>query len=149
MKEIGNDLKTLAVSLNIPIIVAAQLNRDAKSPAEMYAQNIAESADLERVANKVILLWNGRFKAQKGCDEKAMKEWGENTGIKLPNGKRIYALLAKNRAGIANIEAVFTYNGNIGSVKQQMPTLQQIEEKERGTNGNTLQTGNILRDLSF
>ena len=149
LKEIGNDLKTLAVSLNIPIIVAAQLNRDAKSPAEMYAQNIAESADLERVANKVILLWNGRFDAQKGSDEKAKQEWVKRTGITLNDGTAIYALLAKNRGGIANIEAVFTYNGNIGSVKQQMPTLQQIEEKERGNNGNTLLTVNIVRDLPF
>lgn len=127
LKEISKDFKSLAVSLHLPIIVAAQLNREAKSPVEMFAQNIAEAADLERVANKVILLWNSSFKERSKDTSAHLKEWSKRTGIELGQGGTIYALLAKNRGGIVNIEAVLTHHGNEGVITQQKPTLQQIE----------------------
>lgn len=127
LKEISKDFKSLAVSLHLPIIVAAQLNREAKSPVEMFAQNIAEAADLERVANKVILLWNSSFKERSKDSSSHLKEWSKRTGIELGQGGTIYALLAKNRGGIVNIEAVLTHHGNEGVITQQKPTLQQIE----------------------
>lgn len=127
LKEISKDFKSLAVSLHLPIIVAAQLNREAKSPVEMFAQNIAEAADLERVANKVILLWNSSFKERSKDSSSHLKEWSKRTGIELGQGGTIYALLAKNRGGIVTIEAVLTHHGNEGVITQQKPTLQQIE----------------------
>lgn len=131
LKEISKDFKSLAVSLHLPIIVAAQLNREAKSPVEMFAQNIAEAADLERVANKVILLWNSSFKERSKDSSSHLKEWSKRTGIELGQGGTIYALLAKNRGGIVNIEAVLTHHGNEGVITQQKPTLQQIEAAQR------------------
>ena len=127
LKEISKDFKSLAVSLHLPIVVAAQLNREAKSPVDMYAQNIAEAADLERVANKVILLWNSSFKERSKDSKNVIEGWSERTGITLGQGGTIYALLAKNRGGIVNIEAVFSHHGNEGVITQQKPTLQQIE----------------------
>lgn len=130
LKGICNDFNEASISLQIPIVVAAQLNREAKSPVDMYAQNMAEAADLERVANKVVLLWNSTFKAQ-GKENPELKDWEKRTGITLGNGGSIYALLSKNRGGIANIEAVFTYRGNEGVITQQMPTPQQIEAAKK------------------
>lgn len=127
LKEISKDFKSLAVSLHLPIIVAAQLNREAKSPVDMHAQNIAEAADLERVANKVILLWNSSFKERSKDSKSHLEEWSKRTGITLGQGGSIYALLAKNRGGIVNIEAVLSHHGNEGVITQQKPTLQQIE----------------------
>lgn len=134
LKEIAKDFKDLAKSTHIPIIMAAQLNRKATSPVDMHSENIAEAADLERIANKVILLWNSNFKEREKDATGNLKEWSSRTGITLGEGGKIYALMAKNRGGIVGIEAVFTHHGNEGTIEQLMPTLQQVNEykKEQG-----------------
>lgn len=134
LKEIAKDFKDLAKSTHIPIIMAAQLNRKATSPVDMHSENIAEAADLERIANKVILLWNSNFKEREKDATGNLKEWSSRTGVTLGEGGKIYALMAKNRGGIVGIEAVFTHHGNEGTIEQLMPTLQQVSEykKEQG-----------------
>ena len=128
LKEIAKDFKDLAKSIHIPIVMAAQLNRKATSPVDMHSENIAEAADLERIANKVILLWNSNFKEREKDNTGNLKDFATRTGITLGVGGQIYALMAKNRGGIVGIEAVFTYHGNEGTIEQQLPTQQQISE---------------------
>lgn len=128
LKEIAKDFKDLAKSIHIPIVMAAQLNRKATSPVDMHSENIAEAADLERIANKVILLWNSNFKEREKDTTGNLKDFATRTGITLGVGGQIYALMAKNRGGIVGIEAVFTHHGNEGTIEQQLPTQQQIEE---------------------
>lgn len=132
LKEIAKDFKDLAKSTHIPIVMAAQLNREAKSPLEMQAENIAEAADLERIANKVILLWNADKPARSKDMAKALQEWSDRTDIQLgqytPESGKIYALMAKNRGGISGIEAVFTFHRNEGTIEQQLPKQKEIDE---------------------
>lgn len=118
LKEICNDLKNLAIDTQIPIVVAAQANREVVSPLEMHSQKIAEAADLERIANKILFLWNSSFTAQKSKDSKTEIEAFESrTKLKLGTSGHIYAKLTKNRGGVVGLEAVLTHYGNTGIIE--------------------------------
>ena len=126
LKEIAKDLRQTAKALKLPIILAAQLNREAKSPSEMHSQNIADSADLEREANKVLLLWNTSFKQTNGSSYnptsiEALKR------PELGTAGKIYAKLSKNRGGIPSIDALFDFDGNTGKIE---PNYNEVEEYE-------------------
>lgn len=130
LKEIAKDLRQTAKELKLPIVMAAQLNRDAKSPTEMHSQNIADSADLEREANKVLLLWNTSFMATNGnsYDERKIEAGKRPT---LGTGGAMYVKLAKNRGGIPSIDALLTFDGNTGKIK---PNYEERDE-EGGVGG--------------
>lgn len=143
LKEICKDLKNLSIETQLPIVVAAQLNREANSPLELHSQKIAEAADLERIANKILCLWNTSFVAQKSKDSKTELEALETKyGFKLGQGGKIYAKLTKNRGGVVNLEAAFSYDGNTGIVggnyKPEPPTQTSLNlsSSESGNNDN-------------
>lgn len=116
LKEMCKDFKNLAVGYDLPIVVAAQLNREATSPISMHSQNIAEAADLERIANRIICMWNSRFEAQKSDkNDTELKNFKENI-MQLNVGGKMYMKYTKNRGGIVGLEAVLEYKGNTGVV---------------------------------
>ena len=128
LKDICKDLKDLCIETQLPIVVAAQANREVTSPLEMHSQKIAEAADLERIANKILFIWNSNFAAQKSKDSKSeIEAFEKRTGIKLGNGGKIYAKLTKNRGGVVNIEATLDYNGNTGVMK---PNCNAVEPEQ-------------------
>lgn len=136
LKEICADLMKLAVDTGLAVVLAAQLNREALSPVEMAVQNIAEASDIEHSANIVMLLWNsatrplprsGYFlpsasnKGEAKCCREAAGIEGrlDKCGCPFRVGTpgHIYALLAKNRGGERNLDAVLRFNGNTGVVE--------------------------------
>ena len=131
--EMCKDFWRLAIELSIPIVLAAQLNREAYSPLDMTSQNIAEAADIERSANTIILLWNSSFTPipQKNTYYKdkngGLTEEAKNLqsrGFDIGSGGKIYAKISKNRGGSPNMEAIFDFNGNTGRIK---PNYTQAE----------------------
>lgn len=120
LKDICKDLKNLAVESQLPIVVAAQLNREANSPLELHSQRIAEAADLERIANKILCLWNTSFPAQKSKDSQSeLNSLQERLGFELGKSGKIYAKLTKNRGGVVGLEAVLDFNGNTGVITEE------------------------------
>ena len=115
LKEIAKGLRQTAKGLKLPIILAAQLNRDAKSPTEMHSQNIADSADLEREANKILLLWSSEF-LQTNDSKYEPTKIEEGKRPTLGKAGKIYAKLSKNRGGKPSIDALFDFNGNTGRI---------------------------------
>ena len=136
LKEMCKDFKNLAVEYDLPIVVAAQLNREATSPLEMHPQNIAEAADLERIANKIVCIWNSSFKARKGeKNDKELQDFLELHDVQLGTEGKMICRLAKNRGGVAGLEAVLEYKGNVGVVvpnyKEKAPEQSNLPfEKE-------------------
>lgn len=126
--EIAADFMELSTSLQLPIIMAAQLNRDAKCPIEMHNQNIAEAADIERSANAVICLWNSAFlpnvksawtntDKDKDTEQKRL----ESLGLTLGQAGKLYGKLTKYRDGEVGLDAVFAYRGNEGIIIGNAP----------------------------
>lgn len=62
--EVTNELMQLSVKMGIPFVLAAQLNRETKSPLMLFNQNMADSSDLEKSANLIVCLWNSNQEAQ-------------------------------------------------------------------------------------
>lgn len=116
LKGIAKSLRELAKQEKLPIVLACQLNRDAKSPTEMHSQNIADSADLEREANKVLLLWNSAFLPLNG-NAYEPKKIEESKRMELGTAGKLYGVLRKNRGGTPNIDASFAFNGNTGRIE--------------------------------
>lgn len=129
LKQICKDLMNLSIEIKAPVVLAAQLNREALSPVEMAVQNIAEASDIEHSANIVLLLWNSSVKPlpksngyfhDKGKEEKLTKDAQRiaDKGFTIGTEGKLYGILAKNRGGARNIDAVFDFNGNTGKITQ-------------------------------
>ena len=139
--EMCKDLWRLAIEISTPIVLAAQLNREAYSPLDMTSQNIAEAADIERSANTIILLWNSSFKPTPQKSSYYRSNKGEPTltdeakrlqdrGFDIGTGGKIYAKITKNRGGSPNMDAILDFNGNTGRIR---PNYTQADT---GTNDN-------------
>jgi len=136
-EELGEMCKSLwglAIELSIPIVLAAQLNRETSSPLDMASQNIAEAADIERSANTIILLWNSYFKPSAKDNSYYRTSKGEPTltneakrlderGFHIGTGGKIYAKISKNRGGSPNMDAIFDFDGNTGKIKPNLDGL--------------------------
>ena len=122
LREICKDLNDTAIDLDIPVILSAQLNREAPNPTQMSGDNIAESADITRYANTILLLWDSartRDISLPGLafylnteDGKSLQKRGFNLGI--PG--QLYAVLAKNRGGTPDLESFLEVVPETGKV---------------------------------
>lgn len=117
IKEICRDLKNLAIEQQLPIVMAAQFNREATSPAKLHSQGLGEAGDLERIANKILCVWNSAFTSQEEKTPKEVHEL-EKRGFILGTGGKIYAKLTKNRGGVVNLDAIWDFDGNTGVITQ-------------------------------
>ena len=123
LKEICISLKDFSVKYKLPVVLAAQLNREAKTPFRMDNNQMAESSDIEKAANTIICLWNSSFKASsygdKGLskDEKEELESLKKQGFELGEDGKIFAKLTKKRGGRGvGMYALLTFNGFSGKI---------------------------------
>jgi hypothetical protein len=58
LKEICLQLKDTAVETGLPIILAAQFNREVAGPHLVHPTNIGEAGDIERIVNTLLGIWN-------------------------------------------------------------------------------------------
>ena len=135
VKEICNDLKRLVIDTGLPLVMAAQLNRETKSPYEMHSQNIAEAADIERIANTIVCLWNSSFEPLNKATISATqtKELKDKYNITLGEQGRIFAKLTKNRGGAVGLVVSLEYDGNTGIIRDPHPERADHEEAKAPT----------------
>ena len=121
-------LNALAVETGVPIIAAAQFNRDVASPLDMYAQNIGDASNIEQTAAVILGLWNNNTMPRKDSNyyadgkgnklsDAAMKL--SQRGFSIYEGNRHPAILAsilKNRKGVRTGFAVFGFDGVRGKI---------------------------------
>lgn len=123
LRVIAQSLRKLAIELQIPIVMGAQLNREAKSPVTLCNEQIAESVDIAREANTIIMLWNSSFSAE---DSKELSALQDRHGITFGTGGKMYAIMTKNRGGERGISGAIPFNGNTGRMD-----MAAIEEKPK------------------
>lgn len=120
IKEICNELRTLAIDLSIPVVSSAQLNRETPNPTDMSEDNIADSADITRYANTIVCLWNSSFSNVKGGKESYIESPDYKTikakGFTLGEGGKIYARITKNRGGTPYTDTVLDFRGETGKI---------------------------------
>jgi len=134
LKEIGKKLNKLSIDTGIPIVLGAQFNRKVMSPEDMFAQNIGEAGDIERILDTLIAIWNTSKKLRKHEKEEALSledrgiarlqgtgEYNGKTEIKKLVGipGKLYIEVIKSRDTETGLEALLDYNGKLGSIKNQ------------------------------
>lgn len=133
LKTIGRRLNALAIKTKIPIVLGAQFNRKVMSSEDMFAQNIGEAGDIERIVDTLLAIWNTNKKLRKHESEEAYNliEKGiaeeietdrkdkNNKPIKklvgIPN--RLYIEVLKSRDTETGLEALLEYNGKLGKIE--------------------------------
>ena len=162
LQEICDELMTLSIDIQVPVVLVAQLNREALSPTEMAAQNIAEASDIEHSANIVMLLWNSNTNplpkssyflstktTGKGDDKRTERTPSPEAqrlmakGFNIGEEGKLYAVLAKNRGGYRNIDAVLEFDGNTGRITQN-PLATQNQHGGNSDNYGNLWSGDML-----
>lgn len=98
VKAFCNLLKDAARETGLPLILAAQFNREAKKPAEMALTNLKEAGDIEQTAALVLGLWD--------------KAANDPANIPEEKAPAIEVKVLKNRGGAPNGRAVWGYAGN-------------------------------------
>ena len=132
LKEICISLKDFSVKYKIPVILAAQLNREANTPLRMNNTQMAESSDIEKAANTIVCLWNSNFKPKLyGGKEPSKEEKDEidalkKDGFEMGKDGKIFALITKIRGSRGvGMYSIFEYKGYAGKVVENYPEAEQ------------------------
>lgn len=104
---ISHGIKQLAIELNIPIILLAQVNREgAKRDSGLSIHDLRDSGDIENDADVILLMW------ARGGDLNNCKQFdGKTTYVELDYK------IAKNREGERDLMGKFKFINHIGRFK--------------------------------
>jgi replicative DNA helicase len=125
LKQICMSLKDTAVRTGLPLILAAQFNREVTNLLRLHPTNIGEAGDIERIVNTLVGLWNMDKKpVLKGITEAEAEEINirisnrikkaEGTNLKEKN---MYLEILKSRDLPTGSYDFLEFNGNTGKVK--------------------------------
>lgn len=106
LKEICLMLKDVAIETQLPLILAAQFNREVTDPQKMHVTKIGEAGDIERIASLVVGMWDCRqpptFSPK---DNKDLEQYKTLVGVgkDAENLRKEIVLIQvlKNRTGIS------------------------------------------------
>ncbi len=131
LKDICDLLKNCAIKTGLPLLLAAQFNRQVTCEADMSMIHIAEGADIERYTNLIIGMWNRNF-----AGFNRLGNISKN-GLVIPIEKTIYFEILKGRTKGNNHCEVMNYDGNAGKLKNTPNLLSQNGfENMSGENNN-------------
>jgi replicative DNA helicase len=124
LKEICLQLKDVAIETGLPIINAAQFTREVTAPHHLHPTYLADAADIERIANTLLGLWNyGKDAASKAFKNKEEAQEYERKYGKYQ--KCLEVQMLKSRELATGGQAIWKYNGNTGKL-----THEEQEEEE-------------------
>jgi len=124
LKRVCLELKDVAVSTGLPIILGAQFNRQVINHLKVQATNIGEAGDIERIASLVVGLWNNDFEY---TGDKA--DLSDIAKKRIDTKGTIYTKILKNRGGRANLYELLSWNGNTSKIANRDPIGGQDEGK--------------------
>ena len=124
LKKAMVELDAIAQKTKLPIIMGAQLSREAASPLELNNQCIADSSWIERKSSEIILVWSStekiRGKSVKEIEDKKKKVGEEIPGFEIGTPGKLYFLLTKSRIIPKNSTAIVNISSNTGKVSQKL-----------------------------
>lgn len=97
LKGICLKMKDCAVDTGLPILAAAQFNREVQDKKEMHPTKIGEAGDIERIANLILGMYD------------------------LREDQKLHIEVLKGREIGAGHQAEFAYNGNTGKIFNDKP----------------------------
>jgi replicative DNA helicase len=119
LKQICLSLKDTAVRTGLPIVLAAQFNREVTNLQRLHPTNIGEAGDIERIVNTLIGAWDMSKKpVLKGINEAEADEINRKLKarkLKTEAGNMYLEILKSRDLGTGSFEFL-AYNGNTGRV---------------------------------
>ena len=123
LKEICQSLKRVAVDTGLPVVLAAQFNRDVTNLMRLHPTNIGEAGDIERVVNTLVGLWNMDKKpVLKGITDAETDEINTRIANRILKGdgaKNMYLEILKSRDLPTGSYDFLEFNGNTGKIKNR------------------------------
>ena len=123
LKQICMSLKDTAVRTGLPLILAAQFNREVTNLMRLHPTNIGEAGDIERIVNTLVGLWNMDKKpVLKGITDAEADEIDmriSKRGLKGDEAKKMYLEILKSRDLPTGSYDFLEFNGNTGKVKNR------------------------------
>ena len=115
LKQICISIKDVAVTTGLPLVLAAQFNREVTNLMRLHPTNIGEAGDIERIVNTLIGLWNMYKKpVLKGITDAESTEINNRTaGVE----KGMYLEILKSRDLPTGAYEVLDFNGNTGKIE--------------------------------
>jgi DNA primase len=123
LKQICMSLKDTAVRTGLPLILAAQFNREVTNLMRLHPTNIGEAGDIERIVNTLVGIWNMDKKpVLKGITDAEAEEINtriSNRRITGEGAKNMYLEILKSRDLPTGSYDFLEFNGNTGKVKNR------------------------------
>ena len=123
LKQICMSLKDTAVRTGLPLILAAQFNREVTNLMRLHPTNIGEAGDIERIVNTLVGLWNMDKKpVLKGITDSETEEINmriSNRKLTGEGAKNMYLEILKSRDLPTGSYDFLEFNGNTGKVKNR------------------------------
>jgi replicative DNA helicase len=134
LKQICLLLNDCAVKTGLPIVLAAQFNRQVVAEEDMSPVAIGEAGDIERIASLIIGIFNRSFDAMTKNGNKS------KDGKLIARESTLYVEVLKGRKIGNNHRCVMNFNGNIGvisNIKSSEPNpvlegFKNMLNKEKG-----------------
>jgi DNA primase catalytic core len=120
LKQICMSLKDTAVRTGLPLVLAAQFNREVTNLMRLHPTNIGEAGDIERIVNTLIGLWNMDKKpVLKGITDAEVDEINtriSNRRLQGDGAKNMYLEILKSRDLPTGSYDFLEFNGNTGKI---------------------------------
>ena len=149
IKKVVNDLKDFANATQLPIVLAAQFNREGgESPVDVLAKNIGEGGDFERIAETCIGIFN--LKELRPLQDKNKSEAVKRLLFDLDvigkhtaeNGKlvydelepiydRLFVRLIKRRFEAYPIDVILEWEGKTKFIKANAPESLDVTPQQQ------------------
>lgn len=125
LKEIMIRIDLLAQKYDIPIIMAAQLDRKLEDPRELTNDKFAESGWLERKASEIVLMYSNRFHPKDESIFNKLKAEAPYSSLyateRYDTRGKILFKLTKSRFNPVGHTAICKIDGNTGRVEGNLP----------------------------
>lgn len=123
LKQICITLKNTAVNTGLPLILAAQFNREVTNLMRLHPTNIGEAGDIERVVNTLVGLWNMNkkpvLKGITGDEATEINQRLSNRNLQGEGAKNMYLEILKSRDLPTGSYDFLEFNGNTGKIKNR------------------------------
>lgn len=118
LKRICLELNEAAQVSQLPILLAAQFNREVVNVNKLLPTNLREAADIEQIADALVGLWNTDFKQEFG---KGDDDGSKAARMVRDNPHHLYCEILKSRLIGIGETALLEFDGNTGKIKRNLP----------------------------
>lgn len=146
LKEVCLALKTVAVNTGLPVVLAAQFNREVTNLERLHPTHIGEAGDIERIVNTLIGIWamykkpllKGINEGEKDAINVKVQAANKHRKTQINEEQGMYMEILKSRDLKSGGWEIFDYNGNTGRIKNAEIEYQPAATMQEGEGARLL-----------